>query len=65
MHELLHGVDIATLKTERSSISHQLSHQHVLAPEDRSIEAAAPIVRQLLVLAAQRLVSTAAASWAK
>jgi len=51
MHELLHGVDIASPKTERSSIS----HQHVLAPEYRSIEAAAPIVRQLLVRAAQRL----------
>jgi DNA polymerase-4 len=51
MHELLHGADIASPKTERSSIS----HQHVLAPEDRSIEGAAPIVRQLLVRAAQRL----------
>jgi DNA polymerase IV len=51
MHELLHGADIAGPKTERSSIS----HQHVLAPEDRSIEGAAPLVRQLLVRAAQRL----------
>jgi DNA polymerase IV len=51
MHELLHGADIASPKTERSSIS----HQHVLAPEDRSIEGAAPIVRQLVVRAAQRL----------
>ena len=51
MHELLHGADIASPKTERSSIS----HQHVLAPEDRSIEGAAPIMRQLLVRAAQRL----------
>jgi DNA polymerase-4 len=51
MRELLHGADIASPKTERSSIS----HQHVLAPEDRSIEGAAPIVRQLLVRAAQRL----------
>src|SRR2546423_6316791 len=34
MHELLHGADLASLKTNRSSIS----HQHVLAPEDRSIE---------------------------
>src|SRR6202521_1893305 len=32
MHELLHGVDIASSKTNRSSIS----HQHVLAPEERS-----------------------------
>jgi DNA polymerase IV len=51
MHELLHGADIVSSKTARSSIS----HQHVLAPEDRSIEGAAPIVRQLLVRAAQRL----------
>jgi len=51
MHELLHGADISSPKTERSSIS----HQHVLAPDDRSIEAATPIVRQLLVRAAQRL----------
>ena len=51
MHELLHGADIASPKTDRASIS----HQHVLAPEDRSIEGAAPILRQLLVRAAQRL----------
>ena len=47
MHELLHGADIASPKTERSSIS----HQHVLAPVDRTVEGAAPIVRQLLVRA--------------
>jgi DNA polymerase IV len=51
MHELLHGADIASAKTNRSSIS----HQHVLAPEDRSIDRCAPILRQLLVRAAQRL----------
>src|SRR5258708_7198177 len=51
MHELLHGEDIASLKTVRSSIS----HQHVLAPEDRSIKGSAPVLRQLLVRAAQRL----------
>ena len=51
MYELLHGADISGPKTNRSSIS----HQHVLAPEDRSIEGAAPVVRQLLVRAAQRL----------
>ncbi len=51
MHELLHGADIASAKTNRSSIS----HQHVLTPEDRSIEGAALILRQLLVRAAQRL----------
>ncbi len=51
MHELRHGADIASQKTVRSSIS----HQHVLAPDDRSIAGAAPILRQLLVRAAQRL----------
>jgi DNA polymerase IV len=51
MHRLLHGEDIVSAKQSRSSIS----HQHVLAPNDRSLEGAAPIVRQLLVRAAQRL----------
>ena len=51
MHELLHGADIVIPKTGRASIS----HQHVLAPVDRTVEGAAPIVRQLLVRAAQRL----------
>jgi DNA polymerase-4 len=51
MHELLHGADIATPKTARASIS----HQHVLAPDDRSIDGAGLIMRQLLVRAAQRL----------
>jgi DNA polymerase-4 len=51
MHELLHGADIVSPKHARSSIS----HQHVLPPADRSIEGAAPIMRQLLVRAAQRL----------
>jgi DNA polymerase-4 len=51
MHALLHGADIVSPKSARSSIS----HQHVLAPDDRSIERAAAIMRQLLVRAAQRL----------
>jgi len=51
MHGLLHGEDIVSPKQPRSSIS----HQHVLAPEDRSIDGAAPILRRLLVRAAQRL----------
>ena len=51
MHGLLHGEDIVSTKQARSSIS----HQHVLAPDDRSINGAAPIVRQLLARAAQRL----------
>jgi DNA polymerase IV len=51
MHELLHGGDVTSPRSERSSIS----HQHVLAPDDRTIQGAAPIVRQLLVRAAHRL----------
>jgi nucleotidyltransferase/DNA polymerase involved in DNA repair len=51
MHGFLHGEDIVSAKHARSSIS----HQHVLAPDDRSIDGAAPIMRQLLVRAAQRL----------
>jgi DNA polymerase-4 len=51
MHELLHGADIASPRQARSSIS----HQHVLAPEERSLQRAGPVVRQLLVRAAQRL----------
>ena len=51
MHGLLHGEDILSAKQARSSIS----HQHVLAPDDRSVDGAAPIMRQLLVRAAQRL----------
>jgi DNA polymerase-4 len=51
MRELLHGVDIASPKHDRSSIG----HQHVLAPEDRTFGAARPIVRQLVVRAARRL----------
>ena len=45
------GEDIVSAKHARSSIS----HQHVLAPDDRSIDGAAPIMRQMLVRAAQRL----------
>jgi DNA polymerase-4 len=48
MHGLLHGEDIVGVKHARSSIS----HQHVLAPDDRSVDAAAPVMRQLLVRAA-------------
>jgi len=51
MHALLHGEDIVTLKHARSSIG----HQHVLAPEERSKQKSAPVMRQLLVRAAQRL----------
>ncbi len=51
MHALLHGEDIASLKHSRSSIG----HQHVLAPEDRTKQNSAPVMRQLLSRAAQRL----------
>ena len=51
MHALLHGEDIVSPKHVRSSIS----HQHVLAPNDRTKQGSAPVVRQLLVRAAQRL----------
>jgi DNA polymerase-4 len=51
MHALLHGEDIVSPKHARSSIS----HQHVLAPDDRTKQKSAAIVRQLLVRAAQRL----------
>ena len=51
MHALLHGEDIVSLKHARSSIS----HQHVLAPNDRTKQKSATVVRQLLVRAAQRL----------
>jgi DNA polymerase-4 len=32
-----------------------MGHQHVLAPEERTMERATPVIRQLLVRAAQRL----------
>ncbi len=51
MHALLHGEDIVSAKHARSSIS----HQHVLAPNDRTKQKSAAIMRQLLVRAAQRL----------
>ena len=51
MHALLHGEDIVSAKHARSSIS----HQHVLAPEDRTKQKSAAVVRGLLVRAAHRL----------
>ena len=51
MHALLHGEDIVSPKYARSSIS----HQHVLAPDDRTKQKSAAVMRQLLVRAAQRL----------
>ena len=51
MHALLHGEDIVSAKHARSSIG----HQHVLAPEERSKQKSAPVMRQLLARAAERL----------
>ena len=51
MQALLHGEDIVSPKHARSSIS----HQHVLAPKDRTKQKSGAVVRQLLVRAAQRL----------
>ncbi len=51
MHALLHGEDIVSLKHARSTIG----HQHVLAPEERTKQKSAPVMRQLLARAAERL----------
>jgi DNA polymerase IV len=51
MHGLLHGEDIVGPKHARSIIG----HQHVLAPDERTKQKSAPVMRQLLVRAAQRL----------
>ena len=50
-HALLHGADLASPTRPRRS----LSHQHVLAPNLRQMNKAAPVIRQLLIRAAQRL----------
>jgi DNA polymerase-4 len=50
-HALLHGADLASPVNPTRS----MSHQHVLAPEERTMEKATPVIRQLLVRAAQRL----------
>ncbi|NBO19558.1 MAG: hypothetical protein EBV03_10115, partial [Proteobacteria bacterium] len=50
-HALLHGADLPNVKGPRRS----LGHQHVLPPELRTLTKATPIIRQLLVRAAQRL----------
>jgi DNA polymerase-4 len=50
-HALLHGADLPFNKGPRRS----LGHQHVLAPELRTLAGATPVIRQLLVRAAQRL----------
>ena len=50
-HALLHGEDLPTPPRQKRSIG----HQHVLAPEQRSIEQAKTTVQELLVRAALRL----------
>lgn len=50
-HALLHGADFSGPVRPRRSIS----HQHVLSPEQRTLRAATPVLRQLLVRAAERL----------
>lgn len=50
-HALLHGADLPSPVHPRRS----LGHQHVLAPDQRSMEAAEPVLRQLLARAAERL----------
>ena len=50
-HALLHGADLPSPTHPRRS----MGHQHVLAPEERTMERALPVVRQLLIRAAQRL----------
>ncbi len=50
-HALLHGVDLPSPSRQK----HSLGHQHVLAPEQRSVEAARIVLQELLVKAALRL----------
>jgi len=50
-HALLHGADLPTPINPTRSIG----HQHVLSPDERTMEKATPVIRQLLVRASQRL----------
>lgn len=50
-HALLHGCDLRSPAHPRRSIS----HQHVLAPQERTVADALPIMRGLLAHAAERL----------
>jgi DNA polymerase-4 len=50
-HALLHGADLASPPTTTRS----MGYQHVLAPDERTLEKATPIIRQLLTRVAQRL----------
>lgn len=51
-HALLHGADLAT---PPKSPTRSVSHQHVLAPIDRSKENAVKVIRQLTTRVAERL----------
>jgi DNA polymerase-4 len=50
-HALLHGADLASPVNPTRS----MGHQHVLSPDERTMEKATPVIRQLLTRAAQRL----------
>jgi len=50
-HALLHGADLPNPRTN----SRSMSHQHVLAPDERTLEKATPIIRQLCMRVAERL----------
>jgi DNA polymerase-4 len=50
-HALLHGADLPSPATSTRS----MGHQHVLAPEERTLQKATPVIRQLLTRVAQRL----------
>lgn len=49
-HALLHAADLPNPKTN----SRSMSHQHVLAPDERTLEKATPIIRQLCIRVAER-----------
>jgi DNA polymerase-4 len=50
-HALLHGADLPSPATTTRS----MGHQHVLSPEERTLEKATLVIRQLLIRVAQRL----------
>ena len=50
-HALLHGADLPSPANSTRS----MGHQHVLAPEERTLQKATPVIRQLLTRVAQRL----------
>lgn len=50
-HALLHGEDLPSPPRQKRSIG----HQHVLAPEQRSVHRAKTVMQELLIKAARRL----------